>query len=658
MKPYWFKAHLGAIIAITVLLTTLSMGWPIYAEEITDEVAYDELANPYVAGQLIIGYAKITPADTRRSLRAQMQMELKSELKDINAEVVKVPNNRAKEIMDSLKRNPSITFAEYDYITSIDYVPNDPNYTSQVYLPYMKVNGAWDITKGSSNVLIAVLDTGVNQTNTDMKGLNLTGYNVLDNTTNFADDHGHGTMVMSVIAAKTNNAFGIAGVAPDSKFLAVKVMSSSGTGTYSSMIKGIEYAISQNAKVISMSIGGRTASSALKLAVDNAISKGATIVAAAGNESSTSLSYPAAYDNVIGVGAVDINGSKMSFSNTGSGITIVAGGSARVATSTDYISSASGTSFATPYISGTIGLLYAVDPTMNASKAITILAQTAKDLGSPGYDTSFGHGLVDIENSVRAASGGIVISPLPLDLTPPVLTLLGSTSIRLTKGSAYVEPGFTAVDNIDGNISAQVTIVGNVNINLTGLYELTYSVKDKAGNISNIEKRFIEIYETATEVSTELATESNTVDLGPDTKWVRDVEIVQGTLNKKTSLVTHVLKVITPGTLDIVFTYNGKSAPVATISELNFNGKAGSFTVEPASYILTISSTSASNTSYVATITYPEREVPIDVPLGDSEVIIYGESSNLIWYIYLGITLAIFAIALILYKKGKITVSK
>jgi hypothetical protein len=158
--------------------------------------------------------------------------------------------------------------------------------------------------------------------------------------------------------------------------------------------------------------------------------------------------------------------------------------------------------------------------------------------------------------------------------------------------------------------------------------------------------------------TTEQNTEETTVDLGPDTKWVRDVEVIQGTLNKKTTIVTHVLNVITPGTLDIEITYNGKHKPLATISGLNFNGDAGSFTVEPANYVLIISSTSGSNTSYAATITYPEREVPLDVPLGSPEVITYGDGNNILWYLYLIVTLIIFATIFVLVKKGKIVMRK
>lgn len=158
--------------------------------------------------------------------------------------------------------------------------------------------------------------------------------------------------------------------------------------------------------------------------------------------------------------------------------------------------------------------------------------------------------------------------------------------------------------------------------------------------------------------TTEQNPEETTVDLGPDTKWVRDVEVIQGTLNKKTTIVTHVLNVITPGTLDIEITYNGKHKPLATISGLNFNGDSGSFTVEPANYVLIISSTSGSNTSYAATITYPEREVPLDVPLGGPEVITYGDDNNILWYLYLIVTLIIFATIIVLIKKGKLIMRK
>ena len=646
------KQLLSKITLLIYLVFFILVAVPIhqvnYAQ--TDgEIAYDESAQPYVADQLIIGYKVNTPADTRRSIRAQMQMEVKSELGAINGEVVKVANNRARQAYDALKRNPNIEFVEYDYLMTISLTPNDPNYSSQVYLPYMNTPAAWDITTGNRDVKVAVLDTGINTTNTDMKNINVSGYNVIAGTTNYADDHGHGTMVTSVIAAQMNNAFGFAGIAPDVSFLSVKVMSSSGTGTYSDMIKGIEYAVNQGASVINMSIGGRTASSALQLAVKNAVDKGVTIVAAAGNENASSISYPAAYPEVIGVGAIDIYGNKMSFSNTGTGLTIMAGGSARVATFTDFISTATGTSFASPYVAGLVALMYSANPSITPTLVMDSISQTAKDLGPAGYDTTFGYGVVDMGKALGLISGAPT-SPPAVDTTPPILTLIGDGVMTLYIGDTFTDPGAIAFDDVDGELTDQIVVEGNVNANFQGEYTLSYSVKDKSGNISNIEKRIIQVVPLPTQEETT----EEIVDLGPETKFVRDVEVVQGSLSKKVTKMSHVISITEPGQLDVTLSYSGRTAPTASITGLNFNGSSGTFDVTEGSYVLTLSSSISSNVSYYVTITYPEREVPIDVPLGDAEVIIYEETSFTSWFIYLGVTMLLLIAMAVMLKMGRI----
>ncbi len=661
MKHTWLKLFSVELLIFIFVFSLFFTGIPNFAMDEADEIAYDEFARPYVSGQLIVGYNRRTPANVKMALRAQMQLEMKEELRSIGAEVVKVRNDRAKEVLDTLRKNPNIDYVEYDYITSIDYIPNDPYYPAQSYLPKMNTAAAWDITLGSPNVVIAVLDTGISSGNFDMQGNVIGGYNFISDNTNYADDNGHGTMVASVAAGITDNGYGIAGISGKSKLLAVKVMNSSGSGTYSSMIKGIEYAVSNGANVINMSIGGRTVSTALKLAVDNAISSGVTVVAAAGNEGSTSLSYPAAYDNVIGVGAVDFYNNKTSYSNTGQGITIMAGGSARVATTTTYIGTASGTSFASPYVAGLVALMYSSNAEVTPSMVFDALAKGALDLGSPGYDTTFGYGMVDMGKSLGLISGSS--APLPVkDTIAPILSLNGNAFVELTQDNAYEELGATAIDNIDGDISHKVQITGVVNVQEVGVYNLTYTVSDQAGNSATPVTRTIEIVsapvmETPEQpVTEEPVDEEDFIELEPDTQMVRDIEVVKGTINKKSPLINHVIKIVNPGQLDVDVSYVAKVAPDIKISGLNFTGTSGTFNVTEGDYVMSISS--SSNVNFTATITYPEREVPIDIPLGVPETIIYGKESNTLWYIYLGATLLIFVALGYLYKTKHIRYNK
>ncbi len=630
-------------IGWVLLIVLLVVSWqPLGYTQEWFEIEYDEAMNPYVAGQLIVGYSRETPANTRRSIRAQNQLELKSELRNIDAEVIRVKNERAREVLQSLRRNPNVAFVEYDYVVYAEHVPNDPIYPSQVFLPPMNTPSAWDVTKGDPNVVVAVLDTGLRTDNRDLRNMIVSGYNVIANSSNYTDDHGHGTMVTSVIAAEMDNTFGIAGIAPKASFLAVKVMNSSGSGTYSDMIKGIDYAVNNGAKVINMSIGGRSSSSALKLAIDQAVSRGVTIVAAAGNEGLSSLSFPAAYDNVIGVGAVDINNNKTSYSNTGAGLTLMAGGSARVATFTDFISSASGTSFAAPYVSGAVALMLSADTGLSPSQIMQKLGETALDLGPVGYDLSFGYGLIDMGKAVESSTG---IKPVPLDTLPPTITLLGEENTIIELGQVYVEMGATAWDDVDGDITGNIVVTGAVNTGALDRYVIAYDVKDAAGNAASTVFRYVDV--VASEPMVE--EEPEYIELEPETMLVRDVEVVSGSLSKRTPTVVHDFQTLASGTMDVSIAYSGRNMPSVTIGNQSLSNANSSIQIASGSHQMTISS--GSNLNFTVTLTHPEREVPIDIPLGAPEVIIYGESNNAMIFLILFLAFGILAFAYLLKRQ-------
>ncbi|MBI9015520.1 MAG: DUF5011 domain-containing protein [Clostridiales bacterium] len=802
-------AFLMIFVLLIVMISSFNLTQP-YALNQTDDsnISYDEDNNPYRTGQLIIGYHGNSTADEKRSIRATMQLELKANLNSINAEVITVKNERANEVLSNLKKNPNVKFAEYDYLAYIDHIPNDVRYPYQVYLHYMNASEAWDYSKGSPDITVAVLDTGILTSNTDLNNINVSGYNIADSNSDYTDYAGHGTGVISVIAAEMDNSFGFAGVAPECSFKVLKVIDEQGYSTYSDLIRALEYATTLRVDVINMSVSGRSDSLSLKLAIDNAYNSGITIVAAAGNESSTTVSFPAAYDNVVGVGAVNTSGDKMTFSNTGNGLTVVAGGSAMIATSTDYITSASGTSFASPYVAGLIALMYSVDDNMTPSRVFDILEATSTDLGSNGYDTTFGYGVINMGEAVAMASGNIstpasdttppvlilngdsqmslevgsiynepgaqatddidgdisnniVISgtvdvssvgfyplnysvidqagnqsnievrivevieatPEP-DTTPPLLTLNGDRHMILEVGSTYNEPGAQAIDNFDGDISNDIVISGTVDVLNIGFYSLDYSVTDQAGNQSNIEVRTVEVIETLYEpditppiltlngdsqMSIEIGSTYNepgaqaiddvdgdisndivisgTVDVSnigfysldysvtdqagnqsnvetrivevfeytviPDeTHFVRDVEIVKGSLSKRNPEVTHVISITDPGQLDVELTFTGNTSPDVSIDNLNFEGTSGTFDVSVGDYNMIIKS--ESNVKYAITITHPEREVPVGVPAGLPDIITYEDEPDYSIYIYIAIVFLAIMTALYIVRKRKL----
>jgi subtilisin len=249
------------------------------------------------------------------------------------------------------------------------------------------------IRSTGEGVKVAVLDTGIDYNHPDLKNNVKGGVSFVIGARSYKDDNGHGTHCAGIIAAE-NNGIGVVGVAPGASLYAVKVLSKTGSGTTSNVIKGIDWAVNNGMQVISMSLGGGD-SQALHDACDYAYSKGIVLVAAAGNDYGGSIIYPAGYDSVIAVTATDSSDGIASFSNVGSAAELAAPGVSILSTYKDSgYATLSGTSMATPHVAGTAALLFA----MGISDPAEVRAQldnTVNDLGVEGRDYYYGYGLVN-----------------------------------------------------------------------------------------------------------------------------------------------------------------------------------------------------------------------------------------------------------------------
>lgn len=310
-----------------------------------------------------------------------------------------------KDILGSL---PFASFVEDDHVVSASYSPNDPRYPEQWHLPSISAPQAWDVTTGSTEVTIAVIDTGVDYNHQDLQGRCVAGYNFVDRTPDPMDDHGHGTHVAGIAAACADNSTGVAGVDWKARIMPLKVLDAQGAGYDSDVAAGIRYAADHGAKVVNMSLGGSDYSYSLAEAVSYAYNKGVTLVAASGNEVS-SVSYPAACDHVIAVGALDSNDSLAYFSNRGSALDLTAPGVSILSTVPGSYQKMSGTSMASPVVAGCASLVLAAHPGYGPSEVEDALKKNATDLGSPGFDTSYGYGKVN----AYAAVGGDQPPPQP-----------------------------------------------------------------------------------------------------------------------------------------------------------------------------------------------------------------------------------------------------
>jgi subtilisin family serine protease len=323
--------------------------------------------------------------------------------------VISKPGEAASLARD-LRADPDILAVVPDAtVTVLDWpasAPNDPSFAgSQPDLPLMGVPTAWLTTTGKASTVIAVLDTGMQRTHADLDGIHVVSpFNEITGTTDVRDGHGHGTHVIGEIAAETNNGLGIAGIAPGVSIMPVKVLADNGSGSFSDILDGIDWARTHGANVISMSLGGPLPAAtvaAFQPTFDAAYAAGITIVAAAGNNGNGTISYPAAFDHVLSVAATDNADRHASFSNSNAFVDLSAPGVSILSTTIDGgYGRMSGTSMSTPHVAAVAGLILSAHPTESVDQVEAALRATAVDLGTPGRDDIFGSGRVDAAAAV------------------------------------------------------------------------------------------------------------------------------------------------------------------------------------------------------------------------------------------------------------------
>jgi subtilisin family serine protease len=342
-----------------------------------------------------------------------------------------------------------------NYIVSASATPSDSYFGNLWGMQNINAPSAWDVSTGSSSVVVAVIDTGVDYNHPDLAAniwtntaeLNGTagvdddnngyiddihGWNAVSNNGSPWDDNGHGTHVAGTIGGVGDNGTGIAGVNWNVRIMALKFLEANGSGSTSDAIELINYMVAMkqrgvNVRVANNSWGGGGYSQALADAIAAADTAGIVFPAAAGNDGANidvSVQYPAAYDipNVVSVAAIDSNNNLASFSNYGvQNVDIAAPGvSIKSTTPNNTYSSYSGTSMATPHVSGALALLFAVDSSLTVPQAIQRLLESGTDRASLAGLIRTGRSL-NLSALVRNQN-----SPLPTP--PPAPTPCGYTA--------------------------------------------------------------------------------------------------------------------------------------------------------------------------------------------------------------------------------------
>ncbi len=368
------------------------------------------------------------------------------ELKQIGVKMFNVPPGKAaREVATEINYldRDLIEYAEADVPVPADNIPNDPYFVSQGDKVMMNLPAAWDLATGNSNVIVAILDTGVDCNHEDLAPLCIAGWNVVNNSSDTSDYYFHGTASAGVAAAAGNNGVGLAGGVWLSKIMPMRMAQPlSGCGDAcaygSDMAEAINWAADHGAKVISMSYATKNNRSVVNSAATYAKGKGALVFSSSGNTGAPS-GFSDTPDLTI-VGGASTPDSWEGYSTYGDDVDISAPSCSSVTT---WIGGGyggfCGTSNSTPEVAGVVALIRSANPTLTPTQVLNTLYSTAHDAGTPGRDQFFGWGFVDAAAAVVAANG----SPTPPPPVAPVAPSLSASTASTCGG--YVNTSWTSV---------------------------------------------------------------------------------------------------------------------------------------------------------------------------------------------------------------------
>ena len=370
-------------------------------------------------------------------------------------------------LIETLKEAPELAYVEPNYLYRSMASTNDPRLSEQWNLPMLATGAAWEVSTGQ-NVVVAVLDTGIDASHEDLQANILaSGFDFISSSDSAGDGNGfdadpndegssfHGSHVTGIIAAQADNTKGIAGIAYEAKVMPLRVLGTQDTGSSSDIAQAILYAAGLSnssgqtpaaaADIINMSFGGEARSETVKSALDQAFQTGLILIAAAGNGGSQVPFYPAAFDNVVGVGAISSDKNHASFSNFGVNVQLVApGGTGSGSASLDGFEDAilstvnannyrelAGTSMAAPHVAAVAALMKSLKQDLTGAQFNTALAagNFTDVINSQFVDSNnfFGAGLINAAKSVNWAAGANII-PATLSIYPTQFGFIGSNT--------------------------------------------------------------------------------------------------------------------------------------------------------------------------------------------------------------------------------------
>lgn len=360
------------------------------------------LRGSYVPNEVLVRFKNSATDEMIAECLGRVNGRIDSLLEEISVTVVRIDSLSVSNAVATISACEGVRYVEPNYLAfSADTIPNDTGWANPYGLVNIRAPQGWDFARGSSSIVIAIVDSGVDLGHPDLSAKIVAGYDFVNNDPIAQDDNGHGTHVAGISAAVTNNGSGVAGVSWGARLMPVKVMNAAGTGTVSDIASGIIWAADHGAQIINLSIGGKlpVPSLVLQNAVNYAAGKGTLLIAASGNSGENSVFYPAAYPNVIAVGATNSSNTLAPFSNYGAEIDLVAPGVSIYSTANGgAYGFNNGTSMAAPFVSGLAAILRGLGNSPGAVRSL--MESTALDLGAAGWDMFHGSGLIQMDAAI------------------------------------------------------------------------------------------------------------------------------------------------------------------------------------------------------------------------------------------------------------------
>lgn len=419
-----FLAFVGILFSAFICVNSAS------AEDIEQLFKNESL---YDSSELIVSFKSYTTSETRQDIIDN----LNGTEVDIQGDVslIRVPN--AQDLEDSaekLRQNGHVAFVEPNIELQGSSIPKDSYFTSQWGLKKINLPDAWDDTIGETSIVVGVLDMGIDTSHSEFKGRITNPYDVLTGKSTLIGES-HGTHVAGIIGAAMDEK-GVVGVAPNVSILPVNLFENSEVKVFN-LINGIHYAVDKGADIINLSLYTPYYSATIDAAIEYAYSKGVIVVGAVGNDGKAISAYPAANEHVIAVSATNKNDSIATYSNHGNYVDIAAPGTDILSTDINgtYVTM-TGTSMATPIVSGVAALILSKNPFLSPDEVENILLKSSKDLGAKGKDNSFGYGRVDAAAALKET-----ISPITkFKLSSSTLNQNKKNTVDI---SFYVEKGLS-----------------------------------------------------------------------------------------------------------------------------------------------------------------------------------------------------------------------